>query len=182
MKLKIRTGFTLIELMVVIIILGVLLLIGMINYLSTIDRANVSALKLNISVLRVSAEMYSMDNVLTADTYFNLKNDAISKKYWKSFENPWTSRADNGLDMIHTMSPSLTDETFNNAAFLSTTSQNTPAAQSDLLGGTVIYCGGDSSDQSSLYKYAIYGANKSTSSSVLNTLMYEDKVYYLSNG
>lgn len=182
MKLKIRTGFTLIELMVVIVILGILLLIGMINYISTIDRANVAGVKLNMSVLRISAEMYSMDNVLPADTYFNLKNEAISKKYWKSFENPWTTRVDNGLDMIHTMSPSLTDKTFNNAAFLSTSSQNTPAAQSDLLGGTVIYCGGDSSEQSSLYKYAIYGADKSNSSPDLSTLMYEDKVYYLSNG
>lgn len=182
MKLTAQKGFTLIELMIVIVILGILLSIGLVSYISLLDKANQAQLRANSSVLRITAMIYSIDNDYPSDNYFNLKKEAIAKKYWVKLFNPWTDKEDMGLDMNHNMSPTTTDTTFDSSSLSSPSSvSDTPASSSELLGGTVIYCGGDKSNPSTLNNYAIYAADKSNSS-VLNIFMHEGKVFYLSNG
>ncbi|MFN4150036.1 MAG: type II secretion system protein, partial [Candidatus Sericytochromatia bacterium] len=96
MKLTAQKGFTLIELMIVIVILGILLSIGLANYLAVLDRAHQAQLRSNMAILRITAMTYSMDNSYPPDNYYNLKKEAIAQKYWVKYFNPWTDREDMG--------------------------------------------------------------------------------------
>ena len=60
---KIRKGFTLIELMVVIVIIGLLSTIVILNVLPSRDKAMVEKAKADISVLEQAVEMYRLDNL-----------------------------------------------------------------------------------------------------------------------
>ena len=58
-----REGFTLVELMVVIVIIGLLATVVAINVLSSQDRAMVGKAKADISVLEQAIETYRLDNL-----------------------------------------------------------------------------------------------------------------------
>lgn len=62
-----RQGFTLVELMVVIVIIGLLATVVAINVLPSQDRAMVGKAKADISVLEQAIETYRLDNLTFPD-------------------------------------------------------------------------------------------------------------------
>ena len=63
-----RSGFTLVELMVVIVIIGLLATVVAINVLPSQDRAMVGKARADISVLEQAIETYRLDNLAFPDT------------------------------------------------------------------------------------------------------------------
>jgi prepilin-type N-terminal cleavage/methylation domain-containing protein len=184
MKITNRNAFSLVELMVVISILGILTAIGLNSYLDSLERAKQAQLKSNMALLSLASTTYCLDNESYADNYFNLKKEAIEKKYWAKYLNPWTNLEDNGLDMNHKFSPMITDTLFSLVSLNSPNSSlNSQALPSELIAGNVIYCSGEKSEPLSLLSYAIYSSSKSIfSSSSRDIFRIENKVYYISNG
>ncbi|MBJ7446144.1 MAG: type II secretion system major pseudopilin GspG [Brevundimonas sp.] len=66
-KRRKRQGFTLVELMVVIVIIGLLATVVAINVLPSQDRAMVGKAKADISVLEQAIETYRLDNLTFPD-------------------------------------------------------------------------------------------------------------------
>ena len=62
-----RAGFTLVELMVVIVIIGLLATVVAINVLPSQDRAMVGKARADISVLEQAIETYRLDNLAFPD-------------------------------------------------------------------------------------------------------------------
>jgi general secretion pathway protein G len=60
-KYKVRTGFTLIEIMAVIIIIGLLAAVGAMNFLGQTDKARVTTTKANLKMLHNSVAQFKMD-------------------------------------------------------------------------------------------------------------------------
>ncbi|HYC98943.1 type II secretion system major pseudopilin GspG [Brevundimonas sp.] len=63
-----RAGFTLVELMVVIVIIGLLATVVAINVLPSQDRAMIGKARADISVLEQAVETYRLDNLTFPDT------------------------------------------------------------------------------------------------------------------
>jgi general secretion pathway protein G len=86
-----ETGFTLVELTIVLLILGILLTIALPSYLSFKDRANKTAAKANVAQAMRSVNSYSADNypnapndpnaVATDTGYLNITLSALATKY-----------------------------------------------------------------------------------------------------
>ena len=68
-----RAGFTLVELMVVIVIIGLLATVVAINVLPTQDRAMVGKARADISVLEQAIETYRLDNLTFPDPQAGLQ-------------------------------------------------------------------------------------------------------------
>ena len=92
---KKQSGFTLIELMVVIVIIGILVAIALPNFIGAQDRAKISSVKANMHTFQTIVETYGVDfGGVYPDTAANLKVEAIidtsTSAYWKEFNNPFT--------------------------------------------------------------------------------------------
>ena len=77
-KTKMRAGFTLIEIMVVLVIIGLLATIAGPKLFGNIDKAKITTAQTNIKVLKETLEIYKMDNGQYPTTDQGL--DALVKK------------------------------------------------------------------------------------------------------
>ena len=97
---KNQEGFTLIELMVVIVIIGILVAIALPNFIGATDRAKNANVKSNAHTTQTMLESYGVDYGGKYPTNVaNLKTEATNGSYFKVFANPFdgsttTSMAD----------------------------------------------------------------------------------------
>lgn len=73
MNKVLQKGFTLIEVMVVVVIMGVLIALVAPNVLGRVDEAKVTAAKTDISTLESALELYKLDNHFFPSTDQGLK-------------------------------------------------------------------------------------------------------------
>lgn len=96
----IKTGFTLVELLVSISVLSILLLISFGIYKSSTDRAKITSTKANMRLFQATVEMYAIDsNGLYPVSVDALKTEAKVEGYWKDFRNPVTNNIDPVTDL-----------------------------------------------------------------------------------
>lgn len=84
-RYKRQAGFTLVELMVVIIIIGILVAVALPNMISAQQRARVASLKTNAHTLQVVVETYHIDHL----NYPNSADQIESMDGYQTFTNPF---------------------------------------------------------------------------------------------
>lgn len=98
------SGFTLIELMVVMLIIGVLVAIAVPNYISSIKAAKEAVLKEDLHVMRQAIDSYTMDKEKAPQSL----DDLVQAGYLKKIpEDPMTHRSDSWVpeqsDDLHSL-------------------------------------------------------------------------------
>ncbi len=156
-RLKSQKGFTLIELMVVIVIIGILVAIALPNFIGAQDRAKLSSVKANMHTYQTIVETYAVD---WGGTYganiTEVRNEATgaSNPYNKTFVNPFSSTATSIVDQTTDPGNSITATITGGAA----------------SAGAVSY------RRSTTSAYAVYGGDK-----IGRVLSDKGRVFFLSN-
>jgi type IV pilus assembly protein PilA len=97
MRTQTERGFTLIELMIVVVVIGILAAIAIPNYISMEDRAKEGSTKANMHSFQLAAEDYGVDN---DGTYANLASDVAANlpSGGSKFENPFSGLITNSWE------------------------------------------------------------------------------------
>lgn len=160
-RLSSQQGFTLIELITTIVIVGIMIAIGLPNFMGAIDNAKVAHVKTSMHVFQTVLETYASDWQGYPDNVFLLQYEANQpgRDYWREIINPFTNLRGGGL-------------AYDNASIVSVTATGilTPDAAN---AGLVLY---DASPIAQ-YKYFIYGLDRAG-----NTIFEKGQVFSLSNG
>ena len=77
---RVKTGFTLIEMLIVMAIVSLLLTIALPRYFGSVDKAKVVPLKENLQILRVTIDKYSADK----GVYPNDLEELVSQRYLRA--------------------------------------------------------------------------------------------------
>lgn len=85
MRLKFNHGFTLIEILVVIVIIGILSSITIPNYIKIVNRARESSVKSNMHIVNMEVELFSLDH----NGSYPSDVDSILPELPAGFRNPF---------------------------------------------------------------------------------------------
>lgn len=119
---KLKTGFTLLELMIVISIIVILAVIAMPQYQKTIVHARETVLRDNLYQLRKAIDLYaadkgklpqSLDELATAGYVREIPIDPITgEKDWtiETGEDPSSLTSESGITTVHSASPDTSTE------------------------------------------------------------------------
>jgi prepilin-type N-terminal cleavage/methylation domain-containing protein len=103
MKKKNQEGFTLIELMVVIVIIGILVAIALPNFIGATDRAKLANVKSNAHTVQTMLESYGVDfGGKYPTTVVNLQQEAQTGAYWKTLANPFDGLTTTSVETLTT--------------------------------------------------------------------------------
>ncbi len=90
-KKKLNKGFTVFEILTVVLIITILVLIAVPNFIKSKDDAFESSMKANARTLRIMLETYKVDNQIYPDDLRTLGREASLKGYNKKANNPLKS-------------------------------------------------------------------------------------------
>ena len=98
MKRQQQDGFTLVELMVVIVIIGILVAIALPNFIGATDRARMANVKSNGHTVQTMLEAYAVDfNGKYPSTVAGLTQEAQTGSYFKQLTNPFDGTTTNAM-------------------------------------------------------------------------------------
>jgi len=86
---RLTGGFTLIELVVVIVILGILMAVAIPKYIDITDKAKRAADKGQLGALRAATHMIYASNVLYSTLVTNRSGGTTNTGYWPLQSNVW---------------------------------------------------------------------------------------------
>src|SRR5881628_907102 len=128
MRLRPNRGFTLIELMIVVVIIGILAAIAIPNFIAMQNRAKEGSTKANMHTLQLAADDYGVrnDGVYAADMTSS-GNPTVASSLPSSFKNPFdgTTGAGNAYEDRATFAaPALTTSGISSYSDSATTQYN----------------------------------------------------------